>query len=308
MDGTEELNNILVIGMTNRLHLIDKALLRDGRFELHIEVGLPNRDGRREIFLIHTKEMRDNNKLHPDVMSNLDRYIDIMRNFTGADIASVIQNAQTYAFAQLTDPFGNTESINSEEIVVTHEHKMAAISETHPIFGSDTRVINNILPENFQWKDDNIHNVYNQVVQMMTEFVDNDASYIQSVLLTGLDQRCDSSIICAKIAEVSPFPCVKYVAADEFIGMVDHNAASHLKEYFEEVYKSESSLIILDNIEDIICYSPIGPRYNNDTLRSLGVMVTKKPPNRRKIFIVATSASSLSMLNIPNKFTEYFQC
>lgn len=42
IDGVESLNNIIVIGMTNRKDLIDEAVLRPGRFEVHIEVGLPN--------------------------------------------------------------------------------------------------------------------------------------------------------------------------------------------------------------------------------------------------------------------------
>lgn len=42
IDGVESLNNILVIGMTNRLDLIDKAVLRPGRFEVHVEVSLPD--------------------------------------------------------------------------------------------------------------------------------------------------------------------------------------------------------------------------------------------------------------------------
>lgn len=46
IDGVNSLNNILVIGMTNRKDLIDEAVLRPGRFEVHIEVGLPDETGR----------------------------------------------------------------------------------------------------------------------------------------------------------------------------------------------------------------------------------------------------------------------
>lgn len=60
IDGVEALNNILVIGMTNRKDLIDEALLRPGRFEVHIEVGLPDENGRQDIFKIHTLEMYNN--------------------------------------------------------------------------------------------------------------------------------------------------------------------------------------------------------------------------------------------------------
>lgn len=46
IDGVKALNNILVIGMTNRKDLIDEAVLRPGRLEVHIEVGLPDEVGR----------------------------------------------------------------------------------------------------------------------------------------------------------------------------------------------------------------------------------------------------------------------
>jgi vesicle-fusing ATPase len=56
--------------MTNRIDMIDEAMLRPGRLELHLEIGLPDEFGRRQIFDIHTKVMRKNNLLAADV--NLD--------------------------------------------------------------------------------------------------------------------------------------------------------------------------------------------------------------------------------------------
>lgn len=47
MDGVESLNNILLIGMTNRKDMLDEAVLRPGRFEVHIEVNLPDEKGRK---------------------------------------------------------------------------------------------------------------------------------------------------------------------------------------------------------------------------------------------------------------------
>ena len=58
IDGVEGLNNIVVIGMTNRKDLLDEAILRPGRFEVHIEVKLPNTEGREQILKIHTKKLR----------------------------------------------------------------------------------------------------------------------------------------------------------------------------------------------------------------------------------------------------------
>jgi len=58
MDGVNQINNILVIGMTNRPDLIDEALLRSGRLEVHVEIGLPDEKGRLQIFNIHTAKMK----------------------------------------------------------------------------------------------------------------------------------------------------------------------------------------------------------------------------------------------------------
>ena len=57
IDGVDQLNNILVIGMTNRRDMMDEALLRPGRLEVQIEIGLPNEKGRAQIFKIHTRQV-----------------------------------------------------------------------------------------------------------------------------------------------------------------------------------------------------------------------------------------------------------
>lgn len=67
IDGVEQLNNILVIGMTNRKDMIDDALMRPGRLEVQMEISLPNEHGRYQILNIHTARMRDFKKLDPDV-------------------------------------------------------------------------------------------------------------------------------------------------------------------------------------------------------------------------------------------------
>lgn len=57
MDGVDQLNNILIIGMTNRKDMIDEALLRPGRLEVHMEIGLPDEAGRLQILNIHTSKV-----------------------------------------------------------------------------------------------------------------------------------------------------------------------------------------------------------------------------------------------------------
>jgi len=88
MDGVDRLNNILIIGMTNRLDMIDEAILRPGRMELKVEIGLPDEPGRLQILNIHTKKMRENKILEDDV--DLKELARLSKNFTGAEIESLV--------------------------------------------------------------------------------------------------------------------------------------------------------------------------------------------------------------------------
>ncbi len=87
MDGLEELQNVVVIGATNRPTLIDPALLRPGRFDELIYVGTPDTAGRRRILAIHTKTM----PLADDV--DLESLARRTERFTGADLEDLVRRA-----------------------------------------------------------------------------------------------------------------------------------------------------------------------------------------------------------------------
>jgi transitional endoplasmic reticulum ATPase len=87
MDGLEELQNVVVIGATNRPTLIDPALLRPGRFDELIYVGTPDTAGRRRILAIHTRNM----PLADDV--DLEKVAQRTDHFTGADLEDLVRRA-----------------------------------------------------------------------------------------------------------------------------------------------------------------------------------------------------------------------
>ena len=87
MDGLEELQSVVVIGATNRPNLVDPALLRPGRFDELIYVGVPSQEGRARILGIQTARM----PLGPDV--DLARVAARTDRFTGADLEDVVRRA-----------------------------------------------------------------------------------------------------------------------------------------------------------------------------------------------------------------------
>jgi len=87
MDGLEELQSVVVIGATNRPNLVDPALLRPGRFDELVYVGVPGPEGRRRILAIQTQKM----PLASDV--DLDQLANRTERFTGADLEDLVRRA-----------------------------------------------------------------------------------------------------------------------------------------------------------------------------------------------------------------------
>lgn len=87
IDGFDALSDVKIIAATNRLDILDEAILRPGRLERHIEIGLADVDGRLDILKIHTKKM----SLTKDV--NLDLIAEKTENFTGAELQALTTEA-----------------------------------------------------------------------------------------------------------------------------------------------------------------------------------------------------------------------
>ncbi len=101
IDGVDSLNNILIIGMTNRKDMLDEAVIRPGRLEVHIEVGLPDEEGRIQILAIHTGDMRKNGMLAADV--SIPDLAARTKNYTGAEIEGLVKAAASYVFERQVD-------------------------------------------------------------------------------------------------------------------------------------------------------------------------------------------------------------
>ncbi len=129
MDGLKERGQVVVIGATNRVHAIDPALRRPGRFDREIEIGVPDRVGRVEILQIHMRNM----PIHEDV--NPESLADRTHGFVGADINALCKEAAMKALRRYL-PDLTTEDDIPREIVermsVASEDFEDALKEIEP--------------------------------------------------------------------------------------------------------------------------------------------------------------------------------
>ncbi|MFW6383118.1 MAG: proteasome-activating nucleotidase [Nanoarchaeota archaeon] len=94
IDGFKPLGNIKLIGCTNRIDTLDPAVLRPGRFDRLLEVPLPDKEGIKEIFNIHTKNMQ------LDKSINIDGICQRLEGFSGAEIHAVTTEAGYFAIRE----------------------------------------------------------------------------------------------------------------------------------------------------------------------------------------------------------------
>ena len=122
IDGLEELHNVLIVGATNRLDIVDDALLRPGRFDRIIEVPNPDAKGRRNIFDIHTKKK----PLGSDV--DIAKLVELTDGFSGAEIAAVTNRAAITALKK----YVGGKAQNVKDIKISQQELIDAIDKVKP--------------------------------------------------------------------------------------------------------------------------------------------------------------------------------
>nr|VDD50228.1 unnamed protein product [Brassica oleracea] len=286
IDGVEALNNVLVIGMTNRMDMLDEALLRSGRLEVHIEIGLPDEAGRVQILHIHTKMMKENSFLAPDV--NLQELAAQTKNYSGAELEGVVKSATSYALNRHLDIEDLSKPVDEENIKVTMNDFLQALREVKPAFGASPKALQNCRPKGFVDCGDRQNLIY-QRIMFLVDQVSNETSPPVTCLLEG-PSGSGKTALAATIGIDSNFPYVKIVSADTMAGLQESTKAARIAKVFEDAYKSPLSIVILDNIERLLEYSEIGPRFSNMILQTLLIYLNQLPKEGSKLLVLGTTS------------------
>ncbi|EMA42199.1 ATPase AAA [Halococcus morrhuae DSM 1307] len=130
MDGLEERGQVTVIAATNRVDAIDPALRRGGRFDREIEIGVPDKEGRKEILQVHTRGM----PLADGI--DLDTYAESTHGFVGSDIESLAKESAMNALRRIRPELDlDEEEIDAEvleSLQVTRDDLKSALKGIEP--------------------------------------------------------------------------------------------------------------------------------------------------------------------------------
>lgn len=302
LDGVDQLNNILLIGMTNRKDMIDDALLRPGRLEVHMEISLPDESGRVQILKIHTAKMKESGKLDKDV--DLEALARLTKNFSGAEISGLVRSAASFALnrhVKVGTVAGVADDV--DKITVKRDDFEHAFDDVKPAFGVSQDEMQAALRGgiiNFSPFIEQILDEGSLIVQQVQE---PDSTPLFSAILHG-PPGSGKTALAAKIALDSQYPFIKMCTPDNMIGFNESMKIEHMRRIFDDAYKSPLSVVLIDNIERIFEWVPIGPRFSNTVLQALMVLLKKQPPKGRRLLVLATT-SERSVLQQLDLFTAF---
>lgn len=307
LDGPESLDNIIVIATTNRKELIDPAVLRAGRLETHIYIGLPDENERLEILQVHTKDMV--RVLANDV--DLLAIARLTKNYSGAELARLVGVARSYAMGKNFDTKDgrlvlrhDIKSVDQAEKVY-QQYFIRALNEVKPMFGVDD-FVQNIKPDNFICYNQNLIAIQENFERCVDTLRYTKNMQRMNYLICGQAGTGKTSL-ALHLALQSHFSHIQVLSADK---LLPHSMQKQL-EIIDDVFarasqSSEPSVIILDNLENLIEATPDHQQYNNKLRLKFNEILKHSTSVDNKILVIATTESSnfLKKIGLAAHFSE----
>ncbi|MFL2946590.1 MAG: CDC48 family AAA ATPase [Candidatus Poseidoniales archaeon] len=251
MDGMQGRDNVVVIGATNRPDAIDQALRRPGRFDRELEIGVPDKNGRREIVNIHTRGM----PIADDF--DMEWILDNSYGFVGADISSLSREAAMKALRRYLPEIDLEQDEIPPEVLEKMEVQMndfkIAIRDIEP---SALREIYVEIPE-VSWEDvgglDEVKERLKESVEwpltMPDRFEHFGVKPPRGIVLFGAPGT-GKTLIAKAIAHEAKANFIT-VKGPELISKWVGESEKAIREVFKKAKQASPSIIFLDEFESI---------------------------------------------------------
>ncbi len=250
MDGLKSRGKVIVIGATNRPNALDTALRRPGRFDREIELGVPDRNGRYEVLLIHSRGM----PLADDV--DLEELAARTHGFVGADIAALAKEAAMHTLRKILPKIDFDKPLTPEilsKLVVSKEHFYEALKNTEP---SAMREVLLEIP-NVKWEDiGGLEEVKQKLIEAVEWpisypdiFIHHGISPPHGILLYG-PPGTGKTLLAKAVATESQANFIA-IRGPELLSKWVGESEKAVREVFRKAKQAAPSIIFLDELDAI---------------------------------------------------------
>jgi transitional endoplasmic reticulum ATPase len=273
MDGLKSRGQIAIIGATNAPQLLDPALRRPGRFDREINVGVPERNGRREVLEVHTRGM----PLAEDV--SLDKLAEITHGFVGADLAALCRESAMVTLRKISEDIPlDAEFIPFDllsRLEVTMDDFIEALTEVEP---SALREVFTEVPD-VRWDDvgglEEVKSTLKQIIEwplMYAELFERaNTAPPKGVLLTG-PSGTGKTLIAKAVAHECGVNFIS-VKGPELLSKWVGDSEHRIRDVFKIARLSSPCIIFFDELEAIA--GKRGSGEANVTERVISQMLTE---------------------------------
>jgi len=251
MDGLKGRSQTVVIGATNRPNSMDPALRRFGRFDREIDIGVPDENGRLEIFRIHTRNMKLDEDVDPEAIAKE------THGFVGADMAALCTEAAMQCIREKMDLIDiEEETIDAEllaSMAVTQEHFKFALGTSNPSSLRETVVE---VP-NITWNDIgglvDVKNELRELVQYPIEHPEKFEKFGMSpsrgVLFYG-PPGCGKTLLAKAVANECQANFIS-IKGPELLTMWFGESESNVRDCFAKARAAAPCVLFFDELDSI---------------------------------------------------------
>lgn len=251
MDGLSDRGDVVVIGATNRVNALDPALRRGGRFDREIEIGIPDKHGREEILLIHTRGM----PLAKDV--NLERLAEVTHGFVGADLEQLTKEAAMHSLRKIIPKLNLEEDTIPAEILSELEVSQNDFNEA--LLGIQPSALREVFVEvpNIGWEDVGGLNAEKAEIRQSIEtplkhpkfFAHMGAKQPKGILLFG-PPGTGKTLLAKAVAHETQANFIN-VKGPELLSKWVGESEKGIREVFRKARQAAPAIIFFDEIDSI---------------------------------------------------------
>ncbi|MBN2127181.1 MAG: CDC48 family AAA ATPase [Candidatus Diapherotrites archaeon] len=296
MDGMKARGNVIVIAATNRINSLDEALRRPGRFDREIEIGVPDKKGRKEVLQIHSRGM----PLAKDI--DLDYFASITHGFVGADLEALTKEAAMKALRRYLPKFNLNEETIPQEVLEALEVRKndfeEALREINP---SALREVAIEIP-NVKWNDvGGLESVKDELKQAVEWPLKKPHYYSfagikppKGIILYG-PPGTGKTLLAKAVASESEANFIS-VKGPELVSMWVGESEKGIRKIFKKARQVSPCIIFFDEIDAIAFRrgsSPNGAGVNDRMVNQLLTELDGIESMKDVVFIAATNRPDL---------------